>query len=263
VQICTRSSTGPAPDRGRSATILALTLCISAYLLGSAPFAWLLGRSLGVDIRRHGSGNIGATNLGRVCGRRWAILAFVLDALKGLLPVIAARVVLERVSETSHVSELQRSGIAVATGTFAIVGHVFPIWLRFRGGKGVATAFGAIAGICWPAAAISGAVWLGLSFIWRTVSLASIAAGLAFPIAVLGVEWMRPISDGSPRLAFALGCAVLIIVRHRENIRRLWRGEELSFRRSDPTRANAAAPPASSLTDSAIRGPERNVEEPP
>lgn len=191
---------------------------LGAYLLGSVPFAWLLGKTRGIDIRRTGSGNPGATNLGRALGRRWAVAAFVLDYGKGLLPVIAAR--------QYELGATTTALCAIA----AIAGHVWTIWLRFRGGKGVATAFGAMTGLAPVASAVAGVLWFALYKATRAVSIASIAAALAFPLGVWTTHLDHPIRDYLPTLLVAILAAGLIIVRHRQNIARLLRGEELRFR---------------------------------
>jgi glycerol-3-phosphate acyltransferase PlsY len=207
-------------------SLLASTLLIlGAYLAGSIPFAMLIGRARGVDIRRSGSGNIGATNLARALGRKWGIIAFVLDYSKGLVPVLAAGCwVLHPTGEGIAV------WLPVATGAAAVLGHVFPVYLRFRGGKGVATAFGVMTALSWPATAAAAALWLLLFLLTRTVSMASIAAALALPagVALFARHSGHPGYLAEQVLAVVL--AALILVRHRANIMRLWKGEELRFR---------------------------------
>ena len=199
-------------------------LLLGAYLSGSIPFALLLGRLLGKDIRKIGSGNPGATNLARAAGRGWGIAAFALDFAKGLVPVFAAR----WLEETGHARLPGWTGmVETAAGLAAILGHVFPVWLRFRGGKGVATTFGVMAGLSPLSTLLAGAVWTAVYLASRTVSVASIAAALALPAGVL-------LFEGSGErfhllLAFSAAIALLIIVRHRSNIVRLIRGEELRF----------------------------------
>jgi acyl phosphate:glycerol-3-phosphate acyltransferase len=197
----------------------------AAYLLGSVPFALLLGRLKGVDIRTLGSGNIGATNLSRALGRRWGIAAFVLDFLKGLLPVLAAGWIARPGAPEGILADHAR----MACGLAAIMGHIFPLWLRFRGGKGVATSFGALAGLAWPAALTAGALWLALYGITRTVSIASLAAALVFPVAVIFLFRSHPAEVSVPMGALSVLVAGLILVRHRSNIRRLLTREENRF----------------------------------
>ena len=212
------------------------SLVIASYLLGSVPFAWLLGLSRGVDIRRRGSGNIGATNLGRILGRRWGIAAFLADFAKGLAPVVLARFLFPG-GDAIH--------LPLAAGCAAIAGHVLPVWLRFRGGKGVATTFGVLAALAWAASLAAGVVWLALFRVTRVVSLASLGAAVAFP---LGVWWSRgdpPSADHAAVQVFSIAVAALIFVRHRANIRRLLRGEEFGFRQSSSGTEGEAAREAS------------------
>jgi len=216
------------------------TLVLGAYLLGSVPFALLLGKTRGVDIRAHGSGNIGATNLGRALGRKWAIGAFLLDFLKGFGPVLAARIALAGRDDDLGA---RLPWIELEVCAAAILGHVFPVYLRFKGGKGVATAFGAMTGLEWSAAVSCGAIWAVIYKVTRTVSVASIGAGVAFPLAVWVVHVVHTgheISSFAPRLLVASAVAILIVVRHRSNIVRLLRGEELAFRRKDADESGEA-----------------------
>ncbi len=153
-------------------------LILAAYLLGSVPFGLLIAKAYGKDLRSIGSGNIGATNLSRALGRKWGCACFFLDAAKGLVPMlIAARL---RSVEPS-VAEL---ALTLAVGCAAIIGHVFPVYINFKGGKGVATSFGVALGL-WPyftvCSLVSFAVWIAVLLAWRYVSLASIIASLTFP----------------------------------------------------------------------------------
>jgi glycerol-3-phosphate acyltransferase PlsY len=209
---------------GLSPTAAACLLCAGAYLLGAVPFGLLLGLLRGVDIRKVGSGNIGATNLSRALGRPWGIAAFTLDFVKGLVPVVAAR----RVPPEAFAWSAE-GWLAIAAGLAAVLGHVFPVYLRFRGGKGVATTFGVMAALAWLPTAIGGIVW-GLAFLaTRTVSVASLAAAAALPVAV-GLLERRPAGGVDvPLLGVAAAISLLVAIRHRANIGRLLRGEELRF----------------------------------
>lgn len=199
---------------------------LAAYLLGSVPFAFLIAKVYGKDLRTVGSGNIGATNLARAVGRKWGYACFVLDALKGLAPVALVGAVAGVPNSPMFLSLWLLVGIAT------ILGHVFPIYLRFRGGKGVATSFGVALGL-WPyftlCALIALIVWVGVVLTWHYVSLASICAAVAFPVAlVLGMLMVPAWRSVNlwPLLIAAVVIPVLVIVRHRENIRRLATGTE-------------------------------------
>jgi glycerol-3-phosphate acyltransferase PlsY len=206
----------------------------AAYLVGSLPFGYLIGRWRGVDVRTAGSGNIGATNVGRLLGKKWGGLVLLLDGLKGLLPTLLL----------PHLVADDRTHAAVLAGVAAILGHMFPCWLRFRGGKGVATALGVALVLSWQATLIAAAVFLMLFVAFRIVSLGSIGAALAF--AVTQMVRLRPEPFAADRwslAAFSLAIPALIILRHRSNIVRLWRGEENRFR-SKPKSGDSAAPEA-------------------
>lgn len=214
-------------------TIERILLLIFAYLLGSVPFGLLLARTRGVNIRAVGSGNIGATNVGRALGRKYGILCFVLDVFKGLLPMLLARWI-GVVSSQPKTDELF---VWLLAGCAAVCGHVFPIYLRFRGGKGVATSLGVVLGL-WPYFTVCGvvvfAVWGVCVWVWRYVSLASIVAAVSFPVVfvVLTVvleSWQ--FAQLWPLLVVAVLMPVLVVARHAENIKRLLEGSEDKFDR--------------------------------
>ncbi len=205
--------------------IVALCVLVS-FLLGGIPFALLLGRLRGVDIRQHGSGNIGATNLTRTLGRRWGIAAFLLDFLKGLIPALGGQL-LPRVADVPE--PLTPVHLGILFGIAAVAGHVFPIYLRFRGGKGVATSFGVMTGLVWLAALISGVAWVAVFLSTRLVSLASIVAALLFPLTVFLAERGREPASFYALEGLALAAMALILIRHHTNIRRLLSGKEHRF----------------------------------
>ena len=190
--------------------MLSAILVALAFLLGSVPTGVLLARSRGIDLRQVGSGNIGATNVGRALGRRWAFVVLILDAAKGYLPVeLAAR--------------LDLSSIAIAAvGFAAVVGHSFSIFLRGRGGKGVATSLGAALALAPSAAFGSLAIYAALLGAFRISSVGSLAGAIAFPL----ILWMDGVRAPGPFL-FGVATALLVTIRHRDNLRRLRRGEEL------------------------------------
>jgi acyl phosphate:glycerol-3-phosphate acyltransferase len=186
-----------------------------SYLIGAIPTSYLLSRLFaGIDLRQHGSGNLGATNLYRVLGWRYAIPAALVDIAKGFVPVVLFA---PRVSD----SEL----FALACGTAAILGHVFSVFVRFKGGKGVATAAGVMLGLAPLALAVSAVIWVVLVRATGYVSLGSIVAAAALPLAVYALE-----GPGTPaRFWIAAAIAVGVIVLHRRNIQRLLKGTENRF----------------------------------
>ena len=152
---------------------IAIGAVAAAYLIGSIPFGLLIGKLNGKDIRKEGSCNIGATNVTRVVGKWWGKLCFLCDFLKGLLPALLTLWYLENGG----------GWLTAAAAVTAVLGHVFPIYLGFKGGKGVSTAAGAAMALCPLAVVIAGAVWVALFFLSRYVSLASLAAALALPVS--------------------------------------------------------------------------------
>lgn len=200
---------------------------IAAYLLGSVPFGVIIAGAHGKNLRSIGSGNIGATNVSRALGRRWAYLCFLLDVLKGLVPMLVAGTLIEMSDPTPGLLSLW-----LAVGCAAILGHIFPIYLKFKGGKGVATSLGVALGL-WPyytiCATVAFAIWTAAVLLWRYISLASIAASIAFPVALILAIVLTPgwnFANLWPLLAAAIAIPVMVIVRHRENIKRLIAGTE-------------------------------------
>ncbi len=200
---------------------------IPAYLLGSIPFGVIIAKAKGKDLRRIGSGNIGATNVARALGRRWAYFCFVLDVLKGLAPMLVVRAFIE-VSKPSP----SLLSLWLLVGCAAILGHIFPIYLKFKGGKGVATSLGVALGL-WPyytiCAAFAFAIWVAVALIWRYISLASIIASIAFLLILVLAIVLIPGWDFAnlwPLLIAATAIPLMVIIRHRENIKRLIAGTE-------------------------------------
>lgn len=200
----------------------------AAYLLGSFPTGFLVGRARGVDLRAHGSGNIGATNAFRVLGRAAGSVVLVVDALKGAGAVFATRAI---------VPESAREWAAVAAGLAAILGHNYTVWLRFRGGKGVATSAGVLCALAPGPLGVSAATWLIVAWMSRYVSLASIASAVALPLGavILGVS--------PPVRAFTILAAGLAIARHRANIRRLLAGTEAKIGKKTPPKTPTGSEP--------------------
>lgn len=193
------------------------------FLLGSVPTGYWLARSKGIDIRKKGSGNIGATNVGRILGKEWGYLIFALDAMKGWIAVWVA-------GDFFQVGD----GWTVGTGMAAVAGHIFSPWLNFRGGKGVATSAGVLLGLA-PAVLLGTAAIWGVSFaVKRIVSVSSLLAAAAFPFLVI---WLEP--GRSALLWSAWALAALVWYRHRDNLQRLSQGKENGFSRSKKPKKRA------------------------
>ena len=197
--------------------MLGIAGILISYLAGSIPTAFLAGKARGVDLRAHGSGNLGATNVARVLGTPTGVAVFVVDLLKGFLPVW----ILPR-----YVESMNPELWAVVFGAAAILGHVRPVFLRGKGGgKGVATASGVFLALAFVPLLIAQAVWALVFYFTRYVSLASLVSGAFLPIAIL--TWWR--DPTSPVFIASLAVAVFVFWTHRANIGRLRRGEEHRF----------------------------------
>ena len=190
-----------------------IVLVIAAYLLGSIPTGLLLARAFGVDIRTAGSGNIGATNVYRTLGKKVGIMTLVGDCLKGMLPVLAAE----------HLFGFPVEWIAL-TGLAAFLGHVYTVFLRFKGGKGVATALGVFLAISPLSVLATMAIFAVVLWKWRYVSLASITAAAAIPLIITLVD-RRPVI-----VLMSIVIGVIVIAKHRDNINRLRAGTENRFK---------------------------------
>ncbi len=222
------------------------------YLLGSIPFGYLVARAHGIDIREHGSGNIGATNVLRVLGKKPGILVFFCDAFKGWLAVFAGVRAVGFLLRSQAVGDARppaavfgmdpawnvASLIAIAAALACILGHNFPVWLKFRGGKGIATTTGVLLGLMPLAVAVAGVIWAAAFFTLRYVSVASLLAAATLPVTVLWL-WRSGRADAA-LLIFSLIAAALAFWRHRSNIQRLLAGTEPRFVKKPP---QAAAPP--------------------
>ena len=205
-------------------TVSYLLAMAAGYVLGSCPTGYITGRVKGIDIRKHGSGNIGATNVLRVLGKKLGYTVFALDTLKGFLAVRVAYVIASGIN--SGIDHRELAGITAGLG--CILGHTFPVWLRFRGGKGVATSAGVLLGLM-PIAVISVfMVWLLLFQITRYVSVASIGAAAALPVFVLLYLHFNLVT-GATLLPFSILIASVVVWRHRSNVQRLFQGKEQRF----------------------------------
>jgi acyl-phosphate glycerol 3-phosphate acyltransferase len=200
--------------------VLPALFVLAAYLIGAIPFGYLVARARGIDIRTVGSGNIGATNVGRTLGFRFFVLVFVLDLLKGFLPAVG----FPRLAEgmTGHASP----ALGVLAALAAILGHNFPIYLRFRGGKGVATSLGALLALD-PVAALSSAAGFGVSMLLvRMVSVSSLLGGAVFAVVHFARTAHPRDRDQIAMSLLTFGLLALLVVRHRKNLARVWAGTE-------------------------------------
>ncbi len=198
-------------------------LCVMAFLVGGIPFGYLVGGAiLKDDIRKHGSGNIGATNVTRLLGWKWGTLVLFLDALKGLLPTLATKLYLQGGGN----QELLIPGVILA-GISCIVGHIYPIWLKLQGGKGVATSLGVILVIAPLASGIALATFLLVFAATRIVGLASVISVTAFSVAQLVLMGRTALMvEQLPMTLFSTIIPALIVWKHRSNIVRMLRGDE-------------------------------------
>lgn len=186
-----------------------LVALVGGYLLGSIPFGLVICRLAGLgDIRDIGSGNIGATNVLRTGRKGLALATFLGDALKGTVAILLAR-------------WLAGENAAMAAAVGAFLGHVFPVWLGFKGGKGVATYIGCLLGLFWPAAFAFAGVWLAMAFTFRISSLSALTASAVIPLGL----WLTGLASG-PLALVLVALAVLVWYRHQENIRRILAGTE-------------------------------------
>jgi len=209
-----------------------LASIVTGYLLGSIPFGFLTARLRGIDIREHGSRNIGATNVWRVCGWKFGLLVFLLDALKGAGAVWLGGWIAIRLGGDAAWASI---GSAMA----CIVGHSFPVWLGFKGGKGVATALGTLIAVDWPVGLAACATWAVVALLFRYSSLSSLLAVAAAPL----FAWYLPllwapgeVMGGDLQVAMVAGLiAVLVWIKHETNIKRLLQGMEPKIGQKKPS----------------------------
>ncbi len=204
--------------------IIYLTIFMFSYLIGSMPWGYLIGKIYGKDIRKLGSCNIGATNVTRVVGKIPGKICFFLDMLKGFLPVFVVTMLIKH--QVFHDNNDLAQIIAAAT---AVAGHIWPVFLNFRGGKGISTSAGALLAMAPYSFVISGLVWLVVFLIGRYVSLASITAAVVLPISAtfLSIYKVYPLSPYI--LIFLYLLALLATIKHTANIKRLINGTENRF----------------------------------
>ena len=194
-------------------------LLIASYLIGAIPFGLFVGKIAGVDVRQQGSRNIGATNVSRLLGKKLGLLTLVLDVLKGFIPMAVASTVLGKGTGMD--------GYIYGCGVMAVVGHMFPVYLGFKGGKGVATGLGVFLYLSPISILISLAIFIGTVALTGFVSAGSLMASGLFPL------WLWILGNGGLTITAALIVALLIWVKHHENIGRLLRGEEKSWKKKN------------------------------
>jgi glycerol-3-phosphate acyltransferase PlsY len=205
--------------------MLYLASALVAYFLGSIPWGYLAGKLNGIDLHKEGSGSTGATNALRVLGKPWGYTVFALDTLKGSLAVIAAFQISSRFFASTP-TETISTGVVAAI--FAVIGHSYPVWLKFQGGKGIATSAGIMLALFpWPVFAFGLFVWLVLFYSTRFVSVASLGAAVALPTASAAM-WYLGDCDAI-RTSIAAAMCVLAVWRHKSNISRLIAGTEKRF----------------------------------
>jgi glycerol-3-phosphate acyltransferase PlsY len=208
----------------------ALGLIAFAYFCGAMPFGYWAGKLKGIDIRQHGSKNIGATNVLRVLGKKVGVPVFILDVLKGALPTMLAEWwMINRCGAEPGTATL----VAVLCAAAAVLGHTYTFWLGFKGGKGVATTAGSLLGLSPTALLIGLAAWIITFYASRYVALASIVAAIVLPVA-MAVQMTWQGTWNFVLLGFGLVMGILVIVRHRANIARLIAGTENRFGKKKP-----------------------------
>ena len=203
-----------------------LVIALASYLFGSFPAGYFAGRIAGVDIRTFGSGNIGATNVLRALGKKWGYAVFFVDALKGVCAVRLAVFLAARMPATQPYAVY----FGIFAGVMCVLGHMFPVWLKFKGGKGVATSAGVAFGLTPLAIVICFLLWVLVFEVTRYVSIASMVAAVALPVTVaLLLHWKMV--EGIGLFYFAAVLASLVVWSHRTNFARLLAGTEQRFTR--------------------------------
>jgi glycerol-3-phosphate acyltransferase PlsY len=206
--------------------LLSAIVLVVSYLLGSIPSGYIAGRLMGIDVRKHGSGNIGATNVLRTLGKPFGFAVFVADTLKGFLAVQISALCVAQVPPAQQYADW----FAILAAITCVLGHTLPIWLGFNGGKGVATSAGVMLGLAPGATLFAVLVWVLVFEFTRYVSVASVAATCALPIAI-AVLLKLHLAKSMPILGAAVVLAVVVCWRHRSNFARLMQGSEKRFSR--------------------------------
>ncbi len=195
---------------------------IISYLIGGIPFGYLIAVAKGIDIRTQGSGNIGATNVGRVLGKKYGLIIFILDMLKGFIAVFFVPAF---VSSAVNIPATTDNLLVILCGFCAVLGHAFPVYLKFKGGKAVATSFGVFIWLVPISIAIAFGVWLLTVIVTRYVSLGSMIGSLSLVVAIVVVV-NSPFGDSVYLTLMSAAVAILIIARHTSNIQRIIAGTE-------------------------------------
>jgi len=223
-------------------------ILILSYLMGSIPFGYIVAKSHGIDIRQHGSGNIGATNVMRVLGKKPGYTVFACDVLKGLVAVLVAKYIAHH--DVMTFTQARQVGVAIYHDTYfvmlpesvgaisaaiaCIIGHNFPVWLGFKGGKGMATSAGVLIGMIPATAATCMGIWIIVFLATRYVSLASLVASISLPLVTM-IFLILGLLHGWPYFYFTVAACILAVWRHRSNIVRLLNGTESRFEKKPKT----------------------------
>jgi len=194
---------------------------VISYLVGSIPFGYVIAIAKGVDVRKEGSGNIGATNVGRVLGRKFGAIIFVLDLLKGFVVVLLVPILVSDIEFPATSDKL----LVILCGLCVLLGHAFPVYLKFKGGKAVATSFGVFIWLAPIPVAIAFGVWILTVIVSRYVSLGSMVGAIALMGGVIGLG-SSPFGSGTYLTALSIAVAILIIIKHISNIKRIIAGSE-------------------------------------
>ncbi len=202
-------------------------IIVLSYLAGSIPFSVIVSKAVkGIDIREHGSGNAGFTNVVRILGIRWGVLVFIGDLVKGYIPTVYfSQIRWDAIS-------IDPVAIALLAGSFAVIGHIWPVYIGFKGGKGVLTIAGMMLGLAPLVTSICLLLFVIIFAVSRYVSLGSMPAGLLFPIIIVSPKYYLNEEISPFLLSFSIICGLLIVFTHRANIKRLLNGTENQFKRS-------------------------------
>ena len=206
-----------------NSVIIKVSIVFFAYMFGSIPWGVLIAKSKGIDIRKVGSGNIGATNVNRTLGKKYGILCFSLDFFKGFIPVMLVSTVIKY--DILKAADI----IVVATAAAALLGHLFPIYLKFKGGKGVSTIAGILLAIAPLSLFVSGILWIVIFYSFRYVSLASILAAFFLPVSAYLFNYYKIWNISNTLELVLISMTVLIVIKHISNIKRLLNGTENRF----------------------------------